>query len=184
MAAVRRPGEWGSVMIWVVSACLAIPVALLHLAGVPLIWAVVIATCVLLAVVVAAGRKASGPVAVASTAAVVLVLAGIVALVHGGSPASHGPAVVTFSDGAYSSYGAPSFSVDATNTGGSAEVIHTVRVRFVNQQTAQVIADVTEQVGATVLPGQGQTLTYSAPQAVTNTGIADRWVDVTVTGWS
>jgi hypothetical protein len=168
-------------MIWLVSIILAVPVAALHAAGLPLIWAVAVPVAVLVAV---AATRRSAVAAVASAAVVALVLAAVVALMHTGSPASQGPAVMTFDGGTYSSYGAPSFSVDATNDGASAGVIHTVRVKFVNQQTAQVIADVTEQADATVLAGQGQTLTYSAPQAVTNTGIADKWVDVTVTGWS
>ena len=168
-------------MLWLISIILAVPVAALHAAGLPLIWAVVIPVAVL--VTVAATRR-NAVAAVTSAAVVTLVLAAVVAVVHDGSAAAPGPAAVTFDGGTYSSYGAPSFSVDATNNGASAGVIHAIHVRFVNQQTAQVIADVTEQADATVLAGQGQTLTYAAPQQVVNTAVSDKWVDVTVTGWS
>jgi len=173
-------------MIWLVSVILAGPVALLHLAGVPLIWSVAIAVAALLAIVAAAGKKARGPVAVASTAAVVLVLAAGVAVIHGGSSAAPGPAVVTFAMGTYSSYGTPSFSVDATNDGDSPGIVHTITVRFVNDRTAQVITEVTEQANTTVPAGQGRTLTYSAPQAVAGPdgpAVNDRDILVTVSGW-
>lgn len=47
-------------MLWVISVCLAIPAALLHMAGVPLIGAVAITVLALLAVV-AAVRLAGKP---------------------------------------------------------------------------------------------------------------------------
>jgi len=170
-------------MIWVISACLAIPVALLHLAGVPLIWSVILAAVVLLAVVALGRREIKGPTAVLATAAALLVAAAVVAVIHSGSAAARGPAVVTFGMGTYSSYGTPSFSVDAMNDGGSAGTVHQVTVQFVNERTAQVITSVTEQAGVTVPAGQGQALTYAAPAAVVNTAIEDRQVGVTVTGW-
>jgi hypothetical protein len=104
--------------------------------------------------------------------------------------ASHHPtaaAAVTFSGGTYSSYGTPSFSVDATNAGGSASTVHTLTVQFVNERTAQVITSVTEQADTTVPAGQGRTLTYSAPQAVAGPdgpAVNDRDILVTVTSWS
>ena len=170
-------------MLWLISAVLAIPVALLHMAGLPLIWAVVIPTAVLVAV---AATRRNAVAAVTSAAVVTLVLAAVVAVVHGGSPAVRGPAAVTFGDGTYSSYGAPSFTVDATNDGGSPGPVHSIRVRFVNDRTAQVITEVTEPVSVTVPAGQSRALTYAAPQAVAGPdgpAVTDRDVSVTVTGW-
>jgi len=170
-------------MIWLISIVLAVPVAALHLAGVPLIWAVIIAVTALLAIVATAGKKANGPVAVLATVVVVLVLAAGVAVIHSGSAAARGPAVVTFGLGTYSSYGTPSFSVDATNGGESPATLRTtIRVRFVNDQTAQVITEVTEPVNVTIPAGQGRTLTYPAPQAVagpSGPAVTDRDISVT-----
>jgi hypothetical protein len=112
-------------------------------------------------------------------------VAGLIWLVHAAAgPVPAGPAVVSFSGGTYSSYGVPSFRVDAVNNGGSPATVHRLRVRFVNIMAPAVIADVTEQAGATVAAGQSVALTCPAPQAVVNTAVRDRAVSVTVTGWS
>lgn len=166
-------------MFWLISIILAVPAALLHAAGLPLIWAVIIPTAVLVAV--AAATKGKLVPAVTSAAAVTLALAGILAVGHGSSQAAAaGPPVVTFSGGQYTSYGSPSFSVDVANSGQSAASVHSVTVRFVNTRDASVITDVTEHAGVTVAAGQSAVLTYSAPQQVVNTAIQDRQVAVTV----
>lgn len=167
-------------MIWLISIVLAVPVAALHLAGVPLIWSVVIAVTVLLIIVVAGKGKAKGPTAVLGTAGIVLVLAGAVAVAHIGGPAAKAPAVVTWQPGTYSSYGNPSFTVGAWNNGESPGTVHTITVRFVNDLTAQEITDVSEPVNVTVPAGQGQELTYTAPPQLVSTAARDRDVAVTV----
>ena len=79
--------------------------------------------------------------------------------------------LVTFSDGSFSSYGTPSFRVAATNGNAAPVTVHSVTVEFVNDQTGRAIATVTEQVGATVIPGgQSQAITGQAPAAVANCG--------------
>jgi len=94
------------------------------------------------------------------------------------------PALVTFQDGTYSSYDS-SATAGADNANASAVTIHQVTVRFIDERSAQVIAGVTEPVNAAVIPGgQAQRLTFAAPPAVTDAGIEDRQVTVTVTGWS
>ena len=93
--------------------------------------------------------------------------------------------LVQFEYGQYDSYGTPSFTVTVDNGNAAAVTVHTVSVRFTDQQnTAYVITDVTEQTTATVAGGQSQQLTFSAPTAVANTGVLDRNVGVTVTDWS
>ena len=87
--------------------------------------------------------------------------------------------------GQFSSYGTPSFRVAADNGNAAPVTVHSVTVEFVNDQTGRVIASVTEQVGAAVIPGgQSQAITGQAPAAVANAGTEDRWISVTVTGWS
>lgn len=95
--------------------------------------------------------------------------------------------LVTFDQGTYSSYGVPSFEVDATNGNASQVTVHSIRVRFVNYRTAQVITEVTEPVSVTVPAGQSRALTYPAPQAVAGPDgppVNDRDISVAVEGWS
>ena len=120
--------------------------------------------------------------------ALALPIAGIAALFHAvdhHAPPAPMAQLVTFDNGWYSGYGTPTFNVDATNSNAAAVTVHSVTVEFVNDQTGQEIASVTERVGATVVPGgQSQTLSGAAPQAVANAGTEDRRISVTVTGWS
>ena len=115
-------------------------------------------------------------------------IAGVVALFHvidHHAPPAPIAQLVTFDGGSYDGYGTPSFEVDADNENTAPVTVHSVTVEFVNDQTGQEIATVTEQVGATVIPGgQSQAITGQAPAAVANAGTADRWISVTVTGWS
>ena len=115
-------------------------------------------------------------------------IAGVVALFHAidhHAPPAPVAQLVTFSDGSFSSYGTPSFRVAADNGNAAPVTVHSVTVEFVNDQTGQEIATVTEQVGATVIPGgQSQAITGQAPAAVANAGTADRWISVSITGWS
>ena len=115
-------------------------------------------------------------------------IAGVAALFHAvdhHAPPAPIAQLVTFSDGSFSSYGTPSFRVAADNSNAAPVTVHSVTVEFVNDQTGRAIATVTEQAGAVVIPGgQSQAITGQAPAAVANAGTADRWISVTVTGWS
>ena len=115
-------------------------------------------------------------------------IAGIAALFHAvdhHAPPAPIAQLVTFDGGSYDGYGTPSFEVDADNSNAAPVTVHSVTVEFVNDQTGRAIATVTEQVGATVIPGgQSQAITGQAPAAVANAGTEDRWISVTVTGWS
>lgn len=111
--------------------------------------------------------------------------AGLIWLVHtAAGPVPPGPAVVSFTNGHYSSYGSPSATVHAVNNGATPAATHRLRVRFVDYRDARVLADVTEPVSATIPGGQAQALTFAAPPAVTDAGLQDRQVIVTVTAWS
>lgn len=117
--------------------------------------------------------------------ALALPVAGVMALArHGAKPAAPVAGLVSFELATYSSYATPSFTVTVANQNDAPVTVHTITVRFVNDRTAQVITDVTEQAGVTVPGGQGMRLTYSAPQQVVNTAVEDRDITVTVTGWS
>ena len=139
-----------------------------------------------------AGRSTRGGSSWLALWAMCLALAvpigGMVALFHvidHHAPPAPIAQLVTFDDGSYSSYGTPSFEVDADNGNTAPVTVHSVTVEFVNDQTGQEICSVTERVGATVIPGgQTQTLSGAAPAAVANTAAEDRQIGVTVTGWS
>jgi hypothetical protein len=115
-------------------------------------------------------------------------IAGIGALIHAvdhHKPPAPIAQLVTFDGGWYSDYESPTFEVDATNSNTAAVTVHSVTVTFVNNETGQVIATATEQVGATVIDGgQTQTLGGAAPQATVNAGVEGRQIGVTVSGWS
>ena len=115
-------------------------------------------------------------------------IAGVAALFHAvdhHAPPAPIAQLVTFDDGSYDGYGTPSFEVDADNGNTAAVTVHSVTVEFVNDQTGRAIATVTEQVGAVVIPGgQSQAITGRAPAAVANAGTEDRWISVSIVGWS
>jgi hypothetical protein len=114
----------------------------------------------------------------------VLALAAVAMVLHATArPEAPGPAVVAFTGGQYSS-SASSFTVGAVNSGASAAHVHTIRVRFTNDQAPAVITDVTERAAVTVPAGQSAALTYAAPRAVVNTAAEDWEISVTVLGWS
>ena len=106
---------------------------------------------------------------------------------HHSAPTASSPELVTFQDPRYSSYGAPSFSVGVMNdndSNTSPVTVHSLTVRFVDERAARVITDVTERPDVSVPGGHARVMSFPAPQVVVNTGIEDRQVVVTVTGWS
>jgi len=115
----------------------------------------------------------------------ILAAAAVAMILHAtAGPVPPGPPVVTFDPGQYTSYGVPSFTVNALNDGTAPVTLHTVRVRFVNDQAPTVITEVTERAGVTVPPGQSRALTYPAPGPVVNTAAKDWGIGVTAVGWS
>lgn len=120
--------------------------------------------------------------------ALALPIAGIAALFHAvdhHAPPAPMAQLVTFDNGWYSDYETPTFDVDVTNSNAAAVTVHSVTVEFVNDQTGQEIASVTERVGATVVPGgQSQTIGGAAPGAVANVAAEASRIGVAVTGWS
>jgi len=166
---------------WAVCIALGVPVGGAVMLGVPF-WLALAAGFVFLFAIIGNGpAKRWGRVALLP----VLALAAVLAVHHaaaGATPA--GPAVVSFTDGAYSSYGTPVVTVDVSNEGGAAVTLHSVTVRFVNDRAGSVITEVSEPASITVQPGQSQALTWGAPAVVGSAGILDRLVGVTVTGWS
>jgi hypothetical protein len=174
--------------IWALSFVLAPFVAILHVAGLSLAWSVMlVAVPALILLAMAANGKRGAAVALIVP---VIVALGITAGVAAASRASGPPPapqamLVHFEYGQYTSYGNPSFTVTVDNGNDSPVTVHTVTVRFTDEQgAAHLITDVTEQASATVAGGQAQQLSFAAPPDVVNTGVLDRNVGVTVTDWS
>ena len=82
--------------------------------------------------------------------ALALPIAGVWALFHAvdhHAPPAPMAQLVTFGNGWYSDYGAPTFDVDVTNSNAAAVTVHSVTVEFVNDQTGQEIATVPSRWG-------------------------------------